>query len=219
MFMQPQQTPPPAPPPAPIGSNSGNPYEFITNPQKPTKNNLFSGMNNKVLMIAAVLLGITVIVLIFAVVFGSQVSNKDQLISLAKKQNELVRVAGIGEEKARTTEAKNLAATAKLTFSSQQQPLLDTLAKQGIKLKGKQLNASTQEEIDNKNAADKKLTEAEQNNRFDDVFLVVLRTQLAEYQKDLKAAYDNTSNKSIKNMLSEQYKSASLFIDQETSTN
>lgn len=216
LSMQPDTSPPPAPPPVvPKPQEQKNPYEFITDPKKPPKKSLLPGLpkgdnkkQNALILVVGGLVGVTILVLLFSLVFGSRVSNKDQLKALAVKQNELIRVADIGTQKARTTQGQNLATTAKLTFSSQQQPLLDTLKKQKVKLSKKELAKGVD------SSTDAKLTQAEQNNRFDEVFIALLSTQLRAYQQDLKAAYDNTSNKSIKTLLNDQYKNSSLFIEQ-----
>lgn len=217
MLMRPDSVPPPAPPPMAPKPENKDPYQFITDPYKPAKKGLLpkltTGDNSKQDTLIKVVGGLVLVMIIFllvSVLFGSKVSNKDQLIALAKEQNELIRVADVGVVKAKTIEAKNLATTAKLTLSSHQKPLIDTLAAQKVKLKPKQL-------VQGRNAeTDKKLTAAEQTNRFDEVFIALLSTQLKTYQTNLKAAYDNTSNQQVKALLSDQYSQASFFIEGQT---
>jgi flagellar basal body-associated protein FliL len=184
-------------------------YDFFMNQGATAgKVPMMGGGNSMKRRIILVVIG-AVILIILAIVatqllFNSKPDNAQQLLEIAQQQNELIRISGIGVEKARGTDAKNLAMTTKLSLSTDQQPLIDALAKQNIKAKP-QLN-------DTKNSkTDALLDTAEQNNRFDDEFLKYLRTELASYQKKLNDAYKNTSSKSLKEAMKHQYQNASTL--------
>jgi hypothetical protein len=201
---------PEGPPPYNPQPAEKNPYDFLDT--QPVKKSLLPGVGGdkqKLLILIGGGLGLLALIgIILALVFGGAPSNKEQLMSLAKQQNELIRVSSIGVEKARDNQARNLALNAKLTLTTDQQPLLTALRSQKVKPTAKQLAAS-------KNAkTDQILTDAEQTNRFDEVFTNTLQSQLVAYQKELKAAYDNpATGKKLKETLKTQYQNASLLIN------
>ncbi len=200
---------PPAPPPYNPQQRESNPYDFLNEPTQ--KKSLFGGGDKKKHILVVAIGGVIVlaiIALIVALVFGGAPSNKEELLSIAKQQNELIRVADIGVQKSRDSQAKALAITTKLTLTTDQQPLLSALKSQKVKISTKDLTTGK----DSKN--DELLTAAEQANRFDEVFIELIQSKLTTYQKSLKAAYDNpATGKKLKSTLSEQYKNASLIIN------
>lgn len=206
MVMQPNQ---------PYNPNAGgpNPYDFLQT-SDPGKKKLIpslpSGNSKKQRTLIAVVVGFVVLLvigIIFAVILGSAPSNKEELLSLAKQQNEIIRVADIGVQKSRDAQAKNLALISKLTLTTDQQPLLTALKAQKVKISQKELTASK----DSKN--DTLLTNAAQANKFDEVFVELLQSKLATYQQSLKKAYDNpATGKKLKETLDTQYKNASLIV-------
>lgn len=150
--------------------------------------------------------------LIFSAVFNRTTDITNQLVVIAKQQNELIRIADIGTEKARVADAQNLAMTTKLSLSSQQQNLLGIVGNNGRKLSNNELNES-------KDASnDRLLNEAEQNNRFDEVFIELLESELLAYQKNLEQVYRQTPDQSTRQALASHYESASLLagVNEET---
>lgn len=210
MFMQPNGLPP-TPPPYNPNTVERNPYDFLNEPPA-AKRGLLSGTTSKkqrtLVVVGGGLAILALITIILSVVFGGAPSNKEELLSLAQQQNELIRVADIGVSKARDAEAKDLAVSSKLTFISDQQPLLTALKAQKVKVSTKQLAATKNTKTD------QQLTEAEQANNFDTVFIEILQSELSTYQKALKKAYDNpATGQKLKATLATQYKNASLIIN------
>ncbi len=126
------------------------------------------------------------------------------LITAAKQQQELIRVAEIGINKAKTQDAKNIAITTKLALSSQQAEMQAAIKTAGLNPK-KVLTSSISTETD------QALTAAEQNNRFDEEFLKVMSESLIAYQKSVKAAYDGATSKKLKAALTSQFNSANAL--------
>ena len=192
--------------------NNGQ-YDFIMNPgssSKQPKSLLGRGMNNKK-FIAIAGGGVLVLLLLMSLLFsGGGPSNADLLLKVAQRQNELIRVAGIGVKEARGTKALNLARTVELNLKSDQTPLLEALKAQKVKVNAKQLAVSTSGETT------KMLTEAAQNNRFDEAFVTFVQAELLNYQKDLKEAYSTSTKPALKDALKAQYDNASVLISTET---
>lgn len=210
MVMQPDT--PPAPPPMQQMPQS-NPYKFITNPaqqQKP-KLSLPGGKNDKLMRVVVILVGI--VILISLIMFGmnllgsSKQKNINQLVTVAQKQTELIRVTEIGIKKAKTKEAKDLAMTTKLTLISQQSVLSDAVKKAGSKLDSKVLV------LGKDSKTDQLLTQAEQSNNFDKVFLEKLKSELTEYAQSVKNAYDTTTSTKTKEALEIQFNNAVILSD------
>ena len=205
--MQPQY-PSPAPPPVVPTGNGQQQYDFIFNDGKPVKKSLIPGGGSKknrliIAGVGAVIL-IMLIVIIAGLINNASKGDTSALVSAAKQQQELIRVADIGIDKAKTQAAKNIAITTKLALASQQTEMQAAITTAGLNSK-KVLTGSKNTETDSK------LTTAEQNNRFDEEFLGIMSTSLTEYQKTVKTAYDNATSKKLKTALTTQYKSANTL--------
>lgn len=203
-LMQPQ-SPPPAPPPAPTGG--GEQYDFIFNPNQQTspKSPLGGGKKNRTIIFGA---GAVILIAVIFIVAGfiSNLSkpNTDALVSAARQQQELIRIADIGVQKAKTQEAKDIAITTKLSMESEQKEMQNAI--KAAKLNPKKVLVGSKDA-----KADAALTTAEQNNRFDDEFLKIMTAKLTAYQKTVKTAYDNATGKVLREALATQYNSANAL--------
>jgi hypothetical protein len=184
-------------------------YNFILNPDiGPQKKSPLPSLGTKQLIILGVA-GIFLLGLIGMLVYSLSnrgPTNKQQLISIALEQNELIRVSTIAIKEAKGTQARNLAMTTKLSLRSDQSSLIAALGSQNVKLSSKQLQGGK------KTQNDQKLTEATQNNRFDEVYLELIQKALVDYQRNLNAAYKTTVSARLKQTIKAQYQHASLII-------
>ena len=185
-------------------------YDFILNANhKPAKKPLLPTGNSKQSRILIVVIGAVVllIVAIIAMVLISSAgkAGKADLIKAAQLQSEIVRISELGAERAKGSTAKNLAITASYSVQSDQAVLRSALSKQGIKISDSQLAAGKNQ------TTDATLTSADQSNKFDEVFIKTLQTQVSTYQQTLKAAYNATSSKSLQQTLSDQFQHAELL--------
>jgi len=197
---------PNAPSPAPPQPD----YDFILNhgankPKSPLLPKLGNSKKQRWLMIGAgggLLL--IILLLLFSAVFGG---NKNQsLLEVAQAQQELIRVSTLGASKNSSAAARNLAVTTKLTIETNQKEMIDQLKKQGQKTNTKLLDAKKNTQTD------ATLTQAAQDNRYDEIFTQQVQQQLMDYQQQLKAAYDGTSSKSLKQLLNNEFAEAGLLI-------
>lgn len=188
-----------------------NQYDFIMNPQQaPKKRLLPGGGGSKTRRVVTVAAGgglLLVILLIgFSLLFGGGGDNTEDLVAVAQQQTELIRISDQGLSRARGREAVNLAITTKYALTTEQQPLLKAIKGQGRKLGAQELGALKS------SATDQKLTEADQNNKFDEVFIETLQTGIVKYQGSLKKAFDGTANRTIKQTLSGAYTNAKTLF-------
>ncbi len=183
-------------------------FDFITNPVQPKRPGLFSpgGSKERKLMLIAGGLGVlTVVILLFAVLFGGNGSDADKLIVLAQKQQEIIRVAGLSDSKNSTNETQNFAQTSLLTVSSQQQGLIAQIKKT------KKVSTATLGRAKN-TKTDDTLNAAKSNGRFDDIFVETLKSELAKYQESVKSTYDSISDSTSKELLNNDYDDISLLL-------
>lgn len=183
-------------------------YNFIMNPEAPHKKRLFSGGDKKqrrLMMFIAIGTAIIVATLLFSVVFGGSKNSTDKLVKITQQQTEIIRVASLADKQAASTDTKNFASTIRLSLTSAQQETAALIAKQGQKLSAKQLA------IGQNSATDTALTQAQQANRFDEVFAATMKTSLTAYQQELIAAYNGSKSKAEKALLQKLYNQTKIL--------
>lgn len=160
----------------------------------------------RILAVAGGAIALILIATIFMAVLSSAgKAGREELLSVAQQQTELIRISKIGIDRSRNTSAKNLAMTVSVSLQSDQKTLSAALSNQHIKISPKQLA------MGKKQSTDKLLTEAEQANKFDAVFIETIQAQLKKYKQTLNSAHGKTSNKKLKALLEKQFKNAHLL--------
>ena len=132
--------------------------------------------------------GLVILIILFVVIFSllshAGSAQKQRLLETAQAQTELIRIATIGKDKASDLGVRSLAATTSLSVASEQQDVINALAKRGVKG-----NSLTKQLGTSKNTkTDTALDEAVANNRFDDTFLELINKQLNDYKRLLQSS-------------------------------
>jgi hypothetical protein len=187
-----------------------SPYDFINTNEQPPKKSILPGntsFRGKLIILigGAVALMAVVAIVIGAFMQGGGKTN-EQMLEIAKQQNELVRIADIGTKKARSASAQNLAITTKSTIGSDQRATVAYLEGQNIKVTIKELA------LGKNSKTDQLLVLAEQSNQFDEKFEMTLKEQLTDYRADVKKAYDEASGKKPKAILADNYNHVSALL-------
>lgn len=192
-------------------NQQSNPYEFITNPQKPPRRkfNIGGSMGGRIAIAVSILVLIIISYVLLSSFLGRE--NKaqvDRLVEVGEVQSELVRISALAEKEAKGTKAQNLAANTSLSLQSSQQDIKKLLNGRGVGSKGLDKRFAA-----GKNAkTDTTLTEASQNNRFDETYTTVVNKELADYQKLLNAAFESgTANE--KKSLQTLFQNAKLLSE------
>lgn len=184
-------------------------YDFILNTNHKPKRSLLPSVNSTqsriMIAIGGAFVLIVVAVLAFSILSGAGNEAKAQLLKSAQQQTEIIRISQQGIDRAKGAAAKNLAVTTNLSLQSDQAALLTSLKTQGLKPSPKDLA------LGKKQTTDTTLTNAEQSNNFDSVFIETIRKELLAYQKTLQIAYEATSSKSLKDTLNKQLQHAELL--------
>ena len=199
---------PPSPP-----ANPQEKYDFILNPSKPPKKKLVPANSFKtrlLLIIGGVIFLIFAISIVMRFLGNAGKAETQTLVSIAQKQQEIIRISGLGLQKSRTPQVRHLAINAQLSLMSGQAPLLASIKGAGQKVDNKLLDKGKNSKTD------LLLNEAAQNNNFDAVFARILQESLEDYQRALKTAYNNAGPKT-KETLKAQYDTAELLASQKIS--
>ncbi len=203
--MNPNQQPVPQQFPAPQPSGQFNPgqYDFITSPPPAPKKSLIpkadSSKKQRIIFVVLAVLGLILIfTILYAVLTSGSKTNTQQLVTVLQKQQEIVRVAAIGAQKAGDAPAKNFAFLAKLSVTTQEQGINSYLKKNRIKT-DKLINGGRNTKTD------QQLATAQDNGRFDEAFIQVMRDSLTDYQKALKTADAAISSKTVKQLTTDDY--------------
>lgn len=201
--------PAPAPPPMQPNQPGQNPYAFITDDRKAGKKSLLpmpGGKKGRIVIVVGVLVGLAILAsLVMAVFNGLDSAVKQDWLTLAQKQQELIRISDIGSTKAQNRDTKNLATTTKLSLEGSQSTINSLAKKNGAVINSKSLALGKSAETD---AA---LKTAEQTNQFDATFQLVLKNELNEYQLLIKKLYDGTTSKSTKSGLQSAFLNAGIL--------
>lgn len=197
-------------PPTNTASGQKSPYDFLNNSTSQPKRSLLPtnlSFRHKLLAIGGVAVIVMIIIAIVSSLFlKGGAGTVEQMRALAIEQNELIRVADIGTEKARSSSTLNLATTTKSTLISDQRVTIAYVTSQKQKLPAKEL-------VTGKNTkTDDLLRRAEQANQFDEVFTKELQTELKKYQANVKKAYDEASSKKAKTVLSDNYNHVKVLV-------
>jgi len=206
--MQPEQAPP---------ASNENPYTFITNPAgQPVKQPGFSGGVNDMQKRIIIVAGLVVLLIICVAVFSSIISNANkgnlvQLTAVVQDQAEIVHIAALMPADAVNQSTKNVTATVTITMPSAQSQMLSLMEKEGHKI------STTVENAKELKSTDNQINTAIQVSQYDQVFLGILQTQLAQYENDLKVAYAAKPNLAQANLLKTEYNGAVLLLSMTTS--
>jgi hypothetical protein len=208
--MQPEQPAPPAPPPMPGGraATGHNPYEFIMTETPNKKGGLLPSGSQKMRIIIVAVIGAVLLMVglvLWSLLASSGSGNRELMLKASQQQAEIIRIAAIGSEKAKGTDAKNLAAITEQTMTSDKIALDAVQKQQKIKLSPKEVALGK----NSKN--DTALTDAEQKNKFDEAYIEITIRDLAAYQKTLRELQAQAGSKT-KTQLNELYTNAGLLI-------
>jgi hypothetical protein len=184
-------------------------YSFITDGNQPSGGGFLankSAKQRKLIVLAGAGALLLFLVMLFALIFGGPNPQTERLVNIAQKQQEIVRIATIGESKARGDSARNLAVTTRASVQSSQATTLGLIANQGRKLERREIDMARNSRTDTT------LEQAEQSNRFDEVFVDTMKTMLTEYRQQLSVAFNETKSRTTKEVLADMFEETNLLL-------
>jgi len=187
-----------------------DPYAFIMDTSHKPKRNLLPNQNSpkqRLLVVGGGFVVLLVLLMIgFAIFSSTRSSGTKQLLGIAQTQNEIIRVSQIGVKDSRDSTTQAFSQSVSLSLTSSQKEVTDYLAKQGVKTKPKDLA------LKKSSATDATLETAGQASQFDQVFMATLTKQLTAYQKEVKTAYDQASNATLKKILQDSFNQVNTLL-------
>jgi hypothetical protein len=188
-------------------------YDFIMKDKPKGRPNLLpvtpgSSLRNRILVVvAAGVLLIALIAILASFFIRDSKSTITEMTEIAKQQQELIRVATLGTQNARTANGMNLAVTAKSTLESDQKATVAYLTSQKQKIDQKTLALGKNSQTDSL------LTLAEQTNKFDETFTEIMRSELTKYQAQIKKTHDSATSKKAKQVLADNYAHVGALLE------
>lgn len=163
-------------------------YDFILNPAKNQPLAGGGGKRTKILLMIIVVVVLAIgAVLAYSFISGRGKASNKSLITIAQKQTEIIRIAGIGKQKATSPDTKALAAIIESSVTSSEVQFANLIKAKGGKTTPQILTEAKDP------FADTKLNSASVNNTFDDTFKEVITAKLEDYQLALKTLFDQTT--------------------------
>lgn len=203
---------PPLQPSASVVPNSGhNPYEFIMVPNTKPKHALLGGGQKSPIKLLAVVGGGAILLIIIGVIITSLIpssSSTTSLTTIAQEQQEIMRVAQLGEGQATSETTRGLAYTVDLSVGTSQTKVLKYLGDHNKKLSVKELA------LKKDSSSDATLTAAQASNTYDSALEKLLTTQLQTYLSDLQQAYKTSSGAVAKSVIQSSFSAGKSLLSQ-----
>lgn len=187
-------------------------FDFIVHPDTtPPKRSLLPSNSSLPVKIALAGGGLVVLMMVF-VVAKSLIGGSSALpsyVTVAQDQQALIHlVAAADEQQDLTVANQNFIATASLSLGSSQADMLNYLAKNGKKIKPKELNLKISA------TTDAQLSGAAAAATYNETFKQVMKAKLSAYAQQLQSAYLESTGEKGKALLSDEYTQAKLLLTQ-----
>lgn len=185
-------------------------YSFILNSNQQKKESGFGFIKDPfiakiVLIVGGALVLMLALWLVATLAFGK--TSVETFVSLAQREEEIARVSALGDD-ATSQQIRNASANTELSITSYQNSTLAYLTERGRQVKSAELTLKKDATTDGK------LADAKANNAFDAVYVGIVRTQLMAYAEELKNAFDNESDGSLRLELAKKYEGVQLLLKQ-----
>lgn len=185
-----------------------NPYEFITNPDQPSKKPAFGGSTkSRIILVSLGIVLLIIIATVISTVMGSAGrASVESLKNISAQQTEIIRVAELGNEGAISSETRAYISTISLTVTTSQQEVGERLTAN----KAKMSKVETASKLNSK--TDESLNVAKANNRYDEELIATMNKELEKYMTSLKSAYDSNSSEKTRTALEKAYNNAGTLL-------
>ncbi len=166
-----------------------------------------NGMKKRILIVAGGGLLLILLISVFIAVIFSEEDINANLVRIAQRQEEIVRIAERGSESARDNQLNSLATTTRAAIASSQNQTVNRLAQNEISLNSSQLELRQDE------TTTQELRSAEEANRFDEVFIEVFVAEISEYRADVEQTYEIATLTADRELLEALYNEATLLLN------
>ena len=194
-------------PTPPSGKFDSSQFDFIMNPGSQPKKSFIPGGSKQRMLFMIIGGGFILILILFLFfsIFGGSSDAVEQLLPITKRQNEIIRVSSKATSNTTGVQAKKLSNMVSIVISTDQKAILKYMANNGKKVSSKELAQGQNKETDSEFDA------AEQNGRFDEVYIRKTLEQLEAYQQALEEVYPNLGEQG-KQLVKENSNNVKLLI-------
>lgn len=168
-------------------------FDFFTKADKKTRTKMI-GFGGGILLLVLLVVG-----LLFS---GGSDDLQTRLITVAQKQNEIIRITEIGEDKARSQEILTVSIVTKASMGSAQNQIKGVVSGSISNEVLRRLESSQ---------TTNELNSAEQANRFDEIYLEILEAELESYLASLETAGNRASGNTLQ-LLDRLYREGELIL-------
>jgi len=203
-------------PTLPPGQNNGrtghNPYDFIVNPNTSGVKLGFMNGGGFLKRIMLLVAGLVVVCIVIAIALSALTpkSSTPGIVSIAERQQEIIRVSTAAAQLTSSQDAQNFVANVQVSMTSSQQKVLAYLTAHGKKLSTSDLA------IDHSSQTDTTLANAATANNYDSAVAQNLDEQLQTYESLLQTTYKQTTSPPVRAMLQADFNGAALLLKQAT---
>lgn len=210
--MQPQQPVAPQIPGAPQGS-----YDFIMNPQKPSRSGFnFSGtgLGMRLAIAGGGFVVLLIIISIAINLFKGSDGSKPALLAVAQQQQALIHLTtGLSSQQGISQANLNAGVTINLSVGSEQKALFTYLTKNGYKITLQQVNLGIKPQLDTQ------LQTAQAAGTYNSTFQSVVGQQLDNYNTLLKRAYQTVKGPKGRALLTQDFNEVTILKQQLNAAN
>lgn len=192
-------------------ASSSPQYDFIVNPEKPSRNFSLPGGSSMAVRIGLVAGALIVLFILFSIARGllSSAPNLEPFVGIAQDQQELLHLANSTNQQTNLTTAnQNFSITAQLALADSQKATIQYLQNNGQKVSPKvlalKINAATDERLAASAAA----------TTYNQTFQDIMRTELTTYINNLKQTYGQSKGEKGRALLNDNYNQAQLLLIQ-----
>ncbi len=192
--------------------NPANPYDFIFNPQLPSKKpSLIAGGGSTTKRVLVAVTGLVILVILAAVlmsVLKGAGPNFAPMTVVLQEQTELIRVSAAGQLASNNQDTLELATAVQLSMISAEQQVNTYLAQNKQKVNPALLG------LKQSKLTDTELANAQANSTYDTTFTSIIQNDLASYQEALRAAYKADPGVKGRKLMNTEFGNAALLIQQ-----
>jgi hypothetical protein len=202
-------------------SNPNPDYNFILNPQTPSKSFLKIGnlsAKGRLIVVGLIIILILVIFAIIKSLLTTPVFNQNDFLSLVKQQQQLIHIVTVdvqtSQEQANLTGGSiNFVTSANLVISTDQAKTIKYLKLNGVTINPQALNQSYSPTFDTE------LKNSLNTNTFTQTMNQIMQSELNIYKSDLLQTYQTTNGPHGKVLLRQEYANCELLIRELSSPN
>lgn len=186
-------------------------FEFIINPEEPSKNSKLSMGDSLPKKIAFIGGGLLILLIIFVIgknIFSSG-GVSDSFVAIAQQQQQiLVLTKDALDQQTLTTANKNFTATADTSISTSQAELFNYLGLNGKKVSPKEIQLGLDPSLP------KELEAAAAATTYNETYKTIMKAELNKYSNLLKSTYQETTGQKGRALLSNDFDDAQLLLIQ-----